>query len=55
MISQPSTGAGSAPRLFEVRADAFIGNSALHEEVFGPAAVVVRVQSIAQVAVVQGT
>lgn len=31
LISQPSTGAGPAPRLFEVRADALIGDSALHE------------------------
>ncbi|MBU9363461.1 aldehyde dehydrogenase (NADP(+)) [Burkholderia multivorans] len=37
-----------APRLFEVAADAFIGDPELREEVFGPAALVVRVQSVAQ-------
>lgn len=39
---------GLAPRLFEIDAQAFIDNAALREEVFGPAAVVVRVESVAQ-------
>ncbi|WP_321896593.1 MULTISPECIES: aldehyde dehydrogenase (NADP(+)) [Burkholderia] len=49
LIERPSTGAGPAPRLFEVGADTFIRDGRLHEEVFGPAALVVRVNSIEQV------
>ncbi|MDP9651091.1 aldehyde dehydrogenase family protein [Paraburkholderia caledonica] len=49
LIAQPATGAGPAPRLFEVQADTFISDAGLHEEVFGPAAVVVRVRSVEQV------
>ncbi|WP_434106026.1 aldehyde dehydrogenase (NADP(+)) [Paraburkholderia caffeinilytica] len=42
-------GAGPSPRLFEVEAAAFIANSDLHEEMFGPAALVVKVRSVAEV------
>lgn len=35
-------GAGPAPRLFEIQAQAFIEQPELREEVFGPAAVVIR-------------
>jgi NADP-dependent aldehyde dehydrogenase len=49
LIAQPSIDTGPSPRLFEVQADAFIDDESLHEEVFGPAAVVVRVRSIEQV------
>ncbi|MEC5406221.1 aldehyde dehydrogenase (NADP(+)) [Paraburkholderia sp. MPAMCS5] len=49
LVAQPSNGSGPSPRLFEAHADAFTGNTSLHEEVFGPAAVVVRVRSIEQV------
>nr|WP_322028266.1 aldehyde dehydrogenase (NADP(+)) [Burkholderia sp. BCC1981] len=49
LIEHPSTGAEPAPRLFEVGADTFIRDERLHEEVFGPAALVVRVNSIEQV------
>lgn len=41
-------GAGPAPRLFEVSAQAFIGDPQLREEMFGPAAVIVKVNSISQ-------
>lgn len=41
-------GDGPAPRLFEVQAQAFLDNPALREEVFGPAAVVLKLQSVAQ-------
>ncbi|AXL53736.1 aldehyde dehydrogenase [Paraburkholderia caffeinilytica] len=41
--------AGPWPRLFEVEAAAFIANSDLHEEMFGPAALVVKVRSVAEV------
>jgi acyl-CoA reductase-like NAD-dependent aldehyde dehydrogenase len=39
-------GAGPAPRLFEVDADAFIADAALREEMFGPAAVVLKVRDV---------
>ncbi|MHC8380624.1 aldehyde dehydrogenase (NADP(+)) [Pseudomonas sp. LB3P14] len=39
-------GAGPAPRLFEVDTDAFIADPALREEMFGPAAVVLKVRSV---------
>lgn len=41
-------GDGPAPRLFEVDAQAFIDEPQLREEMFGPAAVVVKVASVAQ-------
>lgn len=41
-------GSGPAPRLFEVDAQAFLDQPALREEVFGPAALVVKLQSVAQ-------
>ncbi|MCO8170860.1 aldehyde dehydrogenase (NADP(+)) [Pseudomonas sp. 21LCFQ02] len=40
---------GPAPRLFEVSGQAFIDNVHLREEVFGPAAVVVRAASVEQI------
>lgn len=40
--------AGPAPRLFEVDAQAFIEDADLREEMFGPAAVVLKVKSVAQ-------
>lgn len=40
---------GPAPRLFEVSGQAFIDNAHLREEVFGPAAVIVRAESVEQV------
>lgn len=43
-------GAGPAPRLFATDAAAFIANAHLREEMFGPAALVVIAQSVAQVA-----
>ncbi len=46
LIDAPATGAGPAPRLFKTSAEAFIGNAALHEEMFGPAALVVVVESL---------
>jgi NADP-dependent aldehyde dehydrogenase len=39
---------GPAPRLFEVDAQAFIEDTHLREEIFGPAAVVLKVTSVAQ-------
>ncbi len=42
-------GSGPAPRLFATDAASFIANSHLREEMFGPAALVVTVQSVAQV------
>lgn len=37
-----------APRLFETDAQTFIANAALHEEMFGPAALIVKVRDDAQ-------
>ncbi|WP_296658323.1 aldehyde dehydrogenase (NADP(+)) [Paraburkholderia sp.] len=37
-----------APRLFETDAQTFIANAALHEEMFGPAALIVKVRDEAQ-------
>jgi len=52
-------GAGPAPRLFRTTGAAFISDGALHEEMFGPAAVVVMVPSIREIpavlAAVKGT
>jgi NADP-dependent aldehyde dehydrogenase len=42
-------GAGPAPRLFETDAAAFIANAHLREEMFGPAALIVTAQSVAQI------
>ncbi|WP_035884139.1 aldehyde dehydrogenase (NADP(+)) [Cupriavidus metallidurans] len=39
-------GAGPAPRLFRTTSAAFIADAGLHEEMFGPAAVVVTVPSV---------
>ncbi|WP_296262090.1 MULTISPECIES: aldehyde dehydrogenase (NADP(+)) [unclassified Pseudomonas] len=41
-------GDGPAPRLFEVDAQALISDAHLREEMFGPAAVVVKVRSVSQ-------
>ncbi len=41
-------GAGPAPRLFEIQAQAFIEQPELREEVFGPAAVVIRARDVDQ-------
>lgn len=43
-------GAGPAPRLFATDAASFIANVHLREEMFGPAALIVTAQSVAQVA-----
>ncbi|WP_039365635.1 aldehyde dehydrogenase (NADP(+)) [Pandoraea fibrosis] len=58
----PSTGADTAtpaPRLYEIDADAFLAQPALREEMFGPAALVVRVKShddlLRVLAAVEGT
>jgi len=52
-------GAGPAPRLFKTTSAAFISDSGLHEEMFGPAAVVVTVPSVSEIpdvlAAVKGT
>ncbi|MCX5539729.1 aldehyde dehydrogenase (NADP(+)) [Paraburkholderia sp. CNPSo 3076] len=40
--------AAPAPRLFETDAQTFIANAALHEEMFGPAALIVKVRDEAQ-------
>lgn len=49
LFEPSSDGAGPAPRLFEVDTDAFIADAALREEVFGPAAVVLKVRSVQHV------
>jgi acyl-CoA reductase-like NAD-dependent aldehyde dehydrogenase len=49
LITHSLAGQGPSPRLFEVQAERFIEDSSLREEVFGPAAVIVRVQTIQQV------
>lgn len=41
-------GTGPAPRLFQTSAAAFIADAHLREEMFGPASVVVMVQSAAE-------
>jgi acyl-CoA reductase-like NAD-dependent aldehyde dehydrogenase len=46
------SGASPSPRLFEVEAAAFVADSVLHEEMFGPAALVVKVRSVAEVRLV---
>lgn len=45
---QDDAAAGPAPRLFETDAEAFVANAALHEEMFGPAALIVKVRDEAQ-------
>jgi len=42
-------GAGPAPRLFKTTSAAFISDSGLREEMFGPAAVVVTVPSVSEI------
>lgn len=46
LIEPVETGAGPAPRLFRASADAFIRDPALHEEMFGPSALVVVVETL---------
>jgi NADP-dependent aldehyde dehydrogenase len=48
LFEPAADGAGPAPRLFETSADAFIADAHLREEMFGPAAVVVKVKSTAE-------
>lgn len=48
LFTPQANGEGPAPQLFEIAAQAFIDNAALREEVFGPAAAVVKVASIEQ-------
>jgi acyl-CoA reductase-like NAD-dependent aldehyde dehydrogenase len=49
-VFQPDAdGAGPAPRLFSVEAKDFIANAHLREEMFGPAAVIVRAASVEQI------
>ena len=45
---QNEEAAAPAPRLYETDAQTFIANAALHEEMFGPAALIVRVRDDAQ-------
>lgn len=46
VVEGEATGAGPAPRLFRTTHDAFIADPDLHEEMFGPAAVLVSVPSV---------
>ncbi|MEM5313048.1 aldehyde dehydrogenase (NADP(+)) [Paraburkholderia sp. JHI869] len=46
--AQDAEAAAPAPRLYETDAASFIANAALHEEMFGPAALVVKVRDDAQ-------
>ena len=46
--SNDDEAAAPAPRLFETDAQTFIANAALHEEMFGPAALIVKVRDEAQ-------
>lgn len=48
LFEPAADGAGPAPRLFETSATAFIADAHLREEMFGPAAVVVKVKSTAE-------
>ncbi len=48
LAGNAGAGAAPAPVLAEVDAEAFIANPALHDEVFGPAALLVRAGSVAQ-------
>lgn len=50
VFAQPADGAGPAPRLFATDAASFIANAHLREEMFGPAALIVTAQSVAQAA-----
>ena len=48
-LFQPhADGDGPAPRLFKIEAQAFIDDAHLREEIFGPAAVVIKVRSVDQ-------
>ncbi|MCG5078944.1 aldehyde dehydrogenase (NADP(+)) [Paraburkholderia tagetis] len=46
--AQNEEAAAPAPRLFETDAQTFVANPALHEEMFGPAALIVKVRDEAQ-------
>lgn len=48
LFEPAADGAGPAPRLFETSATAFIADAHLREEMFGPAAVVMKVKSTAE-------
>ncbi|MDE1169526.1 MAG: aldehyde dehydrogenase (NADP(+)) [Pseudomonas sp.] len=48
LLEPHAGGEGPAPRLFEIDALAFINDSALREEVFGPVAVVIKACDVAQ-------
>lgn len=48
VFTPQADGEGPAPRLFEVDAHAFITDAQLREELFGPAAVVLKVKSVAE-------
>lgn len=47
-VPRPDEGDSPAPRLFEIDAQAFIDNASLREEIFGPAAVVIKAASTVQ-------
>lgn len=49
VFTPQADGAGPAPRLFATDAASFIANAHLREEMFGPAALIVTAQSVAQV------
>lgn len=59
MVEGEAMGEGPAPRLFCTTHDAFVADPALHEEMFGPAAVVVTVPSVSAIprvlAAIKGT
>ncbi|WP_428312910.1 aldehyde dehydrogenase (NADP(+)) [Hydrocarboniphaga sp.] len=48
VFAPAADGAGPAPRLFEVTAEAFIADAHLREEVFGPLALVVRAADVGE-------
>ncbi|WAH60739.1 aldehyde dehydrogenase (NADP(+)) [Pseudomonas silvicola] len=48
LFEPPADSAGPAPRLFEVNTEAFIADPTLREEMFGPAAVVLKIRSVEQ-------
>ena len=59
LMEGSEAGAGPAPRLFKTTSAAFISDSDLREEMFGPAAVVVTVPSVSEIpdvlAAIKGT
>ncbi|WP_232314002.1 aldehyde dehydrogenase (NADP(+)) [Ralstonia sp. A12] len=59
VVQGDEAGAGPAPRLFRATSAAFISDPGLHEEMFGPAAVVVTVPSASKIpdvlAAIKGT